>query len=183
MKKTKEGRSVFSWMNPCLEVRSISKYGNNGKGIFTLKEIKKGEELAVFGGYIVAVKDLIDLPEKYRDLGFQISDKFSITSKNINEDSDNFNHSCDPNAGICGQIFLVSMRDIKKGEEVVFDYAMVLSKSTGAEKYEIKCLCGSVKCRGKITENDWKMPELQKKYNGYFQHFLQEKINKINTKK
>ena len=90
-----------------------------------------------------------------------------------------FNHSCDPNAGINGQIFLVAMRDIEKGEQITFDYAMTLHHTEGVGRYELKCLCGSKNCRGTITEDDWKIPELQKKYAGYFQWYLEEKIKKL----
>jgi len=31
-------------------------------------------------------------------------------------------------------------------------------------------------CRGKVTFNDWKIPEIQKRYDGYFSWYLQEKI-------
>jgi hypothetical protein len=40
-------------------------------------------------------------------------------------------------------------------------------------------MCGSPNCRGLITEEDWKIPELQKKYDGYFSWYLQEKIDGI----
>lgn len=89
-----------------------------------------------------------------------------------------FNHSCDPNSGFKGQMFLVAMRNIKKGEQVTFDYAMVLSKAKNVSFYKIKCFCGSKNCRGYVTEDDWKKPELQKKYDGYFQWYLQDKIKR-----
>lgn len=88
------------------------------------------------------------------------------------------NHSCDPNAGFNGQIFMVAMRDIKKDEEIVYDYAMLMHANKRSNSYfKMKCKCGSKMCRGFITENDWKISELQKRYDGYFQWYLQEKIN------
>jgi len=88
-----------------------------------------------------------------------------------------FNHSCNPNAGFKGQIFLVAMRNIRKGEQITFDYGMVLHEIKNLDKqYKLKCYCGSKKCRRFITFNDWKKPELQKKYFGYFQLYLQEKL-------
>jgi hypothetical protein len=64
------------------------------------------------------------------------------------EDSFFFNHSCEPNAGIKGQIFLIAMRDIRKGEEVTFDYAMCLHETKEARQYRMKCRCESPNCRG-----------------------------------
>ncbi len=164
----------FGWINPELEIRNTNKYG---KDIFAKKNIKPKELLSIFGGYVMTLREEANLPKDYSDTGIQIAENFVITSANKKENIDYFNHSCDPNAGINGQIFLVAMRNIKKGEQIVFDYAMVLSKAKNARFYKMKCLCGSKNCRGYITDNDWKKSVLQKKYDGYFQWYLQEKIN------
>ena len=85
--------------------------------------------------------------------------------------------SCWPNAGFRGQIFLVAMRDIAVGEEVTFDYAMVVSKSNGSSiEFEMDCTCGEPACRGRITESDWQRQELRPMYRGYFSQYLEERI-------
>ncbi|MFH0969833.1 MAG: SET domain-containing protein [Patescibacteria group bacterium] len=175
-------KRTFSWMNPKLEARTALKYGKDEKGVFAKEDIKKGEMLAIFGGYIMTLDKENKSPKKYRDTGVQIAKNFVISSKNKKEDTDCFNHSCNPNAGFNGQIFLVAIENINKNEEVVFDYAMVLFGNNPKESYTIKCICSSNRCRRIITEKDWKIPELQKKYDGYFQYFLQEKINKLKEK-
>ena len=181
MKKTIKKSRPFSWMNPKLEVRDTEKYGN---GVYAKEIIKKNDILAIFGGYVFNASEEEKLPGNLSDYSVQISENLVIGPAYQDEirDSEGFNHSCDPNAGFRGQIFLVAMRDIKKGEQVSFDYAMVLSKAKNAKVYKIKCLCGSKKCRGYITDNDWKKLELQKKYRGYFQWYLQEKINNLRNK-
>lgn len=173
-----DGKKMFSWMNPNLEVKKTEKYG---KGVFAKKDLMKGDRLAIFGGYIFPIKNLNSLSVDYQDSGIQISEEFSLTCLDHFEDTDFFNHSCEPNAGIGGQIFLVAMKDIKLGEEITFDYAMCLHAVEGVLEYKFECMCGVDKCRGVITENDWKNKELQAKYDGYFQYFLQEKINKNKT--
>jgi len=174
----KKSKQIFSWLNPKLELRKTEKYG---KGVFAEDNLKKNELLAIFGGYIMTIKKEERLSKKVSDNSIQISDDFVLGVKKIFEleDASFFNHSCDPNAGFNGQIFLVAMRGIKKDEEITFDYAMVLCKSKGAKYYKFKCLCGKSNCRRYLTEEDWKILELQKKYSGYFQWYLQEKINKI----
>lgn len=149
-------------------------------GIFAKTEIKKGEMLAIFGGYIMGAKEEEKLPSRINDCGLQISEDFVLGGRDESEiyKTDYFNHSCNPNAGFKGQIFLIAMRKIKKNDEVVFDYAMALHRSKGVKMYKMRCLCGSEKCRKVVTDYDWKKPELQKKYKGYFQWYLQEKINK-----
>jgi hypothetical protein len=64
------------------------------------------------------------------------------------------------------------MRDIQPGEELTFDYAM----SDGSPYDEFECFCGSPNCRRKITGDDWKIPELWKKYKGYFSPYLARRI-------
>jgi len=56
---------------------------------------------------------------------------------------------------------------------------MVMKPNEKSNSYfKMNCNCGSKKCRKIITEDDWEIPELQKRYNGYFQYYLQEEINK-----
>lgn len=171
-------KEKYSWFNPKLESKKIEGLGD---GVFAKQDIKKEELLAIFGGKIITFKKEATLPLKLRDLGLLIHDNFVISPLDHKESADNFNHSCEPNAGLKGQIFLVAMCKIKKGDQVTFDYATCLSytKKYSPYFYKMKCLCGSKKCRGYVTANDWKIPELQKKYRGYFQLYLQEKIDKL----
>ncbi len=64
------------------------------------------------------------------------------------------------------------MRDIEPGEEICFDYAM-----TDSYPYdEFDCQCRSPMCRGRITANDWRLPDLQEHYRGYFSSYLEKRI-------
>ncbi len=84
-----------------------------------------------------------------------------------------FNHSCNPNVGVRGEITFVAMRNIKPGEELTIDYAMI-----DDDNYKMKCNCGAENCRKVITGKDWKRRDLQRKYGQYFSKFLLEKIRK-----
>ena len=165
----------FSWLNPKLEVKNTDKYG---KGVFAIKKISKSEILAMFGGYVMTLKEEENLPESIKDLAHQIDDNFVLGINNPEERQlvDSFNHSCEPNAGFNGQIFLVAMRNIEENEEISFDYAMTLG---GINPYQLNCLCEKSNCRKIITNSDWKLPTLQQKYAGYFQWYLEEKIKKL----
>ena len=91
------------------------------------------------------------------------------------------NHSCTPNVGISGQVFYVAMQQIRAGEEIVYDYAMICASNPKSELvFGFPCCCGSKNCRGMVTEGDWELPELQKRYKGYFSWYIQEKIDKLN---
>ena len=167
----------FHWLNPKLKPQ---KANERGFGLFAKQDIAKDELLIVFGGYVLPLKEEEKLPGKLSDNGVQISEDLSLCVVKLEEYAGhNFlNHSCEPNAGFRGQIFIKAIKKIKEGDEVAIDYAMVLYHSKNAPPYHLECKCGKKKCRGIITDNDWKKPELQTKYDGYFQYFIQEKINK-----
>ncbi|HEU0080455.1 MAG TPA: SET domain-containing protein-lysine N-methyltransferase [Candidatus Paceibacterota bacterium] len=171
---------IFSWINPKLQV--IDK-GELGKGVKTGEPIKKGEKVAVFGGYIFTVQEEQELPPGMNDYAHQISDEFvmGIMDESQIQPVDFFNHSCEPNVGFKGQIFLVAMRDIVAGEEICFDYAMVLSAKI--PPYPVKCFCGQKTCRGTLSYDDWKLPRLHEKYKGYFQPYLEDKIAALKDKR
>lgn len=160
-------------LNSKLETRGGVAY----KCVFAKGRINAGERLAIFGG------KLIRAVEEDGDYGIQIDETFVINALDKEtqdmEDAFFFNHSCGPNAGLKGQIFLVAMRDIEEDEEVTFDYAMCLHRVEGLPPYRLECLCGADNCRKIITDDDWQIPELQKKYDGYFSWYLQDKIDKL----
>ncbi len=62
------------------------------------------------------------------------------------------NHSCDPNIGFDKSYNFVAMRNIKKGEELVWDYCYDETNP----KFKLNCLCNTKKCRKRISGNDWK---------------------------
>ena len=159
--------------------------GINRRGVLAKRPIKKDEVIAVWGGYIITQKEFDEFSKKQfkniHDYATKIADSFYLVSckKGGLEDDDFFNHSCEPNAGIKGHIMMVAMKDIKKGQEITYDYAM-----TDADyDYSFKCGCGAKGCRGVITTDDWKKPMLQERYKGYFSWYVQNKIDKQRNKK
>ena len=168
-----------SWLHPHLEKRCSA---TQGCGIFARVDIRKGERLAIFGGKVMLIDDMYQLPREMQSYTMQIEERFVLgPASSVSEDTDFFNHSCDPNSGFSGQIFLVAMRDIRAGEEVTFDYAMTVSESWGSDMvFSMNCTCGSSLCRGTITEQDWMLPELQDRYKGFFSPYIQEKIEHLN---
>ncbi len=194
--------TMFSWMNPKLSVKQTERYGKGdlpdlvdgkkvykktkgaGYGVFANTAIKKGETLFVMGGYILTIEDENELTGIVADKPIEISENFSISPRKPSDipkmPQHYVNHSCNPNAGFDGQIFMVAMRSIKPGDEIVYDYGMLMHSNTDSNsEYSFKCLCGSKLCRGVVTENDWKRKELQVRYDGFFQHYLQKKITKL----
>lgn len=173
-----KNKRTFSWINPNLEPRNTLEYG---MGVYAKQQIPKGTILAVFGGHVLTRSEEESSDTEVYDNAIQIDNDFVIGAINKEEleDASYFNHSCDANAGINGQISLVSMREIATDEQVTFDYAMVLDKPDGVKSYKIKCLCGSINCRGFISDQDWKDINIQNKYSGFFSYYLQKKIDEL----
>ena len=163
----------FSYLSPKLESRSCTTKG--GWGVFARESIQRGELLTVWGGMVVTEEGLNLIPEEKATHGIQVEEAVYLIPLGENDPADMFNHSCSPNAGLCGQITLVAMRDIEHGEEVCFDYAM----SDSSDYDEFECHCGTEHCRKKITGNDWKKTDLQRKYKGYFSPYLQRRIDRM----
>ena len=81
------------------------------------------------------------------------------------------NHSCDPNLGWAGERTLVALRDIAAGDELTVDYATMT-----VAPWEMDCRCGSAGCRGVVTGDDWRRPDLQERYAGRFSPFINARI-------
>jgi hypothetical protein len=64
------------------------------------------------------------------------------------------NHSCEPNVEpirFGDRMWLVSIRDICRGDELAYDYAIELDEwHTPAVKARFPCGCGARRCRGSI---------------------------------
>ena len=164
-----------SHLSPKLEAKPFPEKG--GYGVFALQAVRKGELLVMWGGRIIAESELdLEMPY-FTQRVLQIEEGLYFLQPEPLEPSDYFNHSCTPNAGFSGQMALVAMRDIEEGEEVCFDYAMC----DGSPYDEFICSCGTEYCRGNITGEDWKRPDLRERYAGYYMPYLQRRIDTLNA--
>ncbi len=171
---------LYSYLTPKAIVRDSDV---DGKGSIAIEHISKGEVVFIKSGYILT-RDTM-LVEKVGDNYWPLSDELFLAPKKNSSREEIIkiklfiNHSCNPNCGIRGEVTGVAIRDIKVGEELTFDYAMIDDETD--ERYTMQCTCGEADCRGIITGKDWEQKELQKKYKGYFARYLQEKIDKLDN--
>lgn len=161
-----------SYLSPKLEGRPRG--DSNGKGVFACEPVRAGELLVVWGGEVVTAEALSQLPASSRALSIQVSEGLYMTTEREGP-ADWVNHSCDPDAGMSGQIGLVAMRDIAPEEEICYDYAM----TDGSPYDEFDCTCGASSCRLRVTGDDWRRPELWERYAGFFSPYLQQRIDQI----
>lgn len=160
----------MSYLSPKLEAC----HGSEGCGVYAVQPIQAGEVVTVWGGEVFSYDEFMALPLKLRSLSVQVEEDMYLVSTRISS-ADCFNHSCNPNAGMEGQIVLVALRDIAPGEQVCFDYAM----TDGTPYDEFECDCGEPDCRKWITGEDWKRPELWERYKGHFAPYLQHRIDRL----
>ena len=173
-------RRPYSWMHPALVVRDTGRYG---LGVFALEAIPAEKIVCVAGGFILTTEDEDWFSGEMADKPVEIDHDFYIGPQ-TDDDVElclhvRINHSCNPNVGIKGQILYVSMRPIFAGEEVSIDYAMHLAANSKSDLvFTFECQCGASNCRGKFTESDWEIPELQQRYEGFFSWYIAEQIRK-----
>jgi hypothetical protein len=161
-----------SYLSTKLEGRTRPNAGD--KGVFARHLVRAGELIAVWGGEVMTGQELARLDPVVRRMSIQVEEDLYLVSGREGP-ADWVNHSCDPNAGLIGQIALVAIRDIAPGEEVCYDYAM----SDGSPYDEFECSCGGPNCRRRVTGDDWRRPDLWKRYAGYFSPYLQRRIDQL----
>jgi hypothetical protein len=155
------------------------------RGVFANQTIVRGSRLFICGGSVLSLSDEDSLPSECADKPIEISEWFSLgprTDTDIPLVPQHYvNHSCNPNAGWEGQLTLVALRNILAGEEVCYDYCMVMQSNASSGSYwSMNCECRQSTCRHIIAEDDWTRPELQARYNGFFAWHLQQKIDAVN---
>jgi hypothetical protein len=146
-----------------------------GRGLFARDAISAGEIVAVKGGAIMDLAAFALVRGQVSPAEIQIEDDLYIAPRTAGEVEGSLlclNHSCRPNVGVRGQITFVAMHDIPAGFELTIDYAMI--DGNPAERME--CSCGVSECRRVITGSDWRLPELRRRYAGYFSRYLQERF-------
>ena len=114
----------------------------------------------------------MSLADETRDLGIQISARHVLGPREGEASlSDHINHLCEPNLGFFGQVFLITLRDVRAGEELGFDYATCVG---GVMPYRMPCRCGARTCRGEVTHEDWRRPDLRRRLGALYQPWLRE---------
>lgn len=129
---------------------------DQGKGVFALKDIPEKTILMRVKGETMNFAATRLLGEK-EDYTIQIDrDTYLLTKPPFCF----VNHCCQPNSALDEDLFLYTIKPVKAGEQLCWDY----STSMLERSWTMKCNCGSPGCRGLIEDFD-KLPViLQEKY-------------------
>ncbi|MDQ2779284.1 MAG: SET domain-containing protein-lysine N-methyltransferase [Pseudomonadota bacterium] len=134
----------------------VRKSGVHGKGVFALKPITGGERIIEYTGELITWKEALkrhphDPTDPNHTFYFHIDDKHVIDAKVDGNSARWINHSCEPNCEADedgSRVFIKALRDVFPGEELFFDYGLVIdARQTAKLKAEYACRCGSALCR------------------------------------
>lgn len=138
-------------LNKKLFVKDTGKYG---RGFFAFEDIKRGEIVHVMNGKRLILSQVVNnilSGRENEDDPLQIGRRTYI---DLDDFSRTFNHSCEPNLGLRKRCELFALRDIKRNEELTYDYSLTIAPTN----WEMKCKCGSAKCRrvlGDVLSIPW----------------------------
>lgn len=144
------------------ELCEVRGSGIHGRGVYATKKIAKGTQIIEYLG------EYIDKEESERRAWeqvahaegtgdaavyiFTLDEKWDIDGNVPWNDARLINHSCDPNceAWIEGdEIYIYSLRAIKAGEELTFDYGFDVDCYK-----DHPCRCGAANCVGYIVSRE-----------------------------
>ena len=137
----------------------VRRSGVHGKGVYALQRLDKGEQIIEYvGERITWAKAQRRHPSNPDDPNhtffFHIDDKNVIDAGVGGNAARWINHSCNPNCEADeeeGRVFIKSLRNIKAGEELNYDYGLIIDEPyTKKLKAEYPCWCGSRHCRGTL---------------------------------
>ncbi len=135
----------------------VRKSGVHGKGVYAVRPIKKGETIIEYVGEIISWEEALrrhphDPSDPHHTFYFHIDEGRVIDAKFGGNASRWINHACAPNceADDDGErVFIKALRNIKPGEELFYDYGLVIEERyTPALKRQYACRCGDKSCRG-----------------------------------
>ena len=140
-----------------------SKSSIHSSGLFASSDIENGLKIIEYRGLKVTkaqsdnIADIhIDANKKEGNIGavyiFTLNKTHDINGKVSWNTAKFINHSCDPNCEVDivrGKIWISSIKDIKKNEELTYDYGYDMHSFE-----EHPCRCGSKNCLGYIVRSN-----------------------------
>jgi SET domain-containing protein len=134
----------------------VRRSGVHGRGVFAMVPIEAGSVLIEYKGEVITWDEALrrhphDPSDPNHTFYFHIDEQHVIDGKVGGNSSRWINHSCEPNCEAedrDGRIFIKALVDLYPGEELFFDYGLVIDgRMTAKLKKDYECRCGSASCR------------------------------------
>ena len=137
------------------------KESGQGQAVFAGKKFIEGEFIVQFTGKVYSREEYLNLHDPDNNHYIQIGDGIFMGPSGSEDDL--INHSCNPNCGLKisnDGVFLYTIRDIERGEEITFDYSTTMNE----DHWEMECFCGDPNCRRKIKDYKHLPLDIKKHY-------------------
>ncbi len=140
--------------------------------MFAVQNIAEGETLIEYVGEVITWKEALkrhphDPTDPNHTFYFHIDEKRVIDAKVGGNSSRWINHACDPNCEADedeGRVFIKALRNIKAGEELNYDYGLIIDAPyTKKLLAQYPCWCGSKNCRGTLLSPQEDKPKKKAK--------------------
>ena len=144
----------------------IKKSNIDNRGLCATTDIKKGTKIIEYKGKIITVKETETNPTFDNDKAiylFNLNKKYDLDGDFKYNTARLINHSCEPNCEVDGvglKLWIYSIKDIKKNEELTYDYGFSFDK----DYKNYPCKCGAKKCVGFIvnSQSRWRIKKSKK---------------------
>ena len=137
-----------------MKLYRVKKSNIDKRGLYASKNIKAGEKIIEYIGRLISKKEA-ETNSKFdnkKDIYlFNINEKWDLDGDYRWNTARLINHSCNPNCEVEGKglkLLIVAIKDIKKDEELSYDYGFSYSKE---DLKNFVCRCRSKKCCGYIV--------------------------------
>ena len=136
-----------------MKLYKIKKSNIDNKGLYAAKSIKAGRKIINYKGKIITVKETEKNKKFDNDKAiylFNLNNKYDLDGDFEYNTARLINHSCNPNCEVEGKglkLWIFALRDIKKGEELSYDYGFGYDK----DYKQFVCRCGAKNCVGYIV--------------------------------
>jgi uncharacterized protein len=143
----------------------IGKSNISGNGVYAKKNIKKGERICFMKGELIDIDEMIKRVDNNLEKG---SDPLGVDDEmyiDMFELYRSINHSCNPNCFLRRKNELVAIKNIKKNEEITYDYSTTMddNKKKIRDLWTMKCKCKNKNCR-KIIDQFKTLPKKRQNY-------------------
>lgn len=128
----------------------------HGRGVFATRNIPADTFLIEYEGERISDEEAskrhgLDSENPYHTFFFSLESGKMIDGDVRGSDARWINHACEPNCEAREEkkrVNIYALRDIRRGEELNFDYGLVLDeRQTKALKKAYECRCGAETCR------------------------------------
>lgn len=145
---------TFSWLSPAVAVRPSP---IAGLGLFAVRGLAMGTVVERLGGRVIGDAELTALDPPYSSLAVAEGVHLLLDPEHPARYG---NHSCAPNLWHVDATTIALRTDVPADTELTIDYAT----HTGIPVWSMPCTCGTAVCRGVVTGEDWRLPELRAAY-------------------